>query len=107
MPLVECQPLLPMEAPQRLIHGPFEHIMERAALDLDLEDVLLQSSPLADLAGHEPVREEHQLYEDVSRALTRLAAAPCHVERNRARRVAARPRQRLGGEQSAQLVERL
>src|SRR5438093_9463219 len=87
MPQGARQPRLPMEAPQRLIHGPFEHFMDRAALDLDLEDVLLESSPLADLAGHEHVREEHHLYEDVSRALTRLAAAPCHVERKRARGV--------------------
>ena len=107
MPQGARQPRLAVEALQRLIHGPFEHLVDPASLELDLEDLLLEPLPLAHLARHEHVGEKHHLDQHVSRALTRFTPAACDVERERAGRVAARARQRLGGEQAAQLVERL
>ena len=97
-----------VEPLERLVHRPLEHVVDRAAVQLHLQHVLLEALSLAHLAWHEHVGEEHHLDQHVPRALARLAPAPPRdVEREGARRVAARARQRLGGEQRAQLVERL
>src|SRR4029077_1189835 len=86
---------------------PFEHLVDRAAAQLHLEHFLLEALPAAYLARHEYIREKHHLDQHVARALARLAADTGHVERERAGGEAARPRQRLGGEQGPELVEGL
>src|SRR2546427_348177 len=88
-------------------HGPVEHVVDRAAVELYLEHLGLEALPLAHVARDEHVGEEHHLDQHVSRALARLAAPACHVEGERARAVTPLARQRRRGEQAAQLVERL
>src|SRR5256886_11908402 len=47
------QPRLAVKPPQRLIHGPFEHVVDGAATELHLEHLLLEALAGADLTRHE------------------------------------------------------
>ena len=79
-----------MEPLKRLVHRQLEHTVDRAPTELDLQHVGLESFPAAGLARHEHIGQEHHLDQHVARALARVAPAPGHVEREGARRVAAR-----------------
>src|SRR3989442_1489735 len=100
------QPRLAVEALQRLVHGPLEHVVDRAAAELHLEHRFLEALARADVAGHEHVGEEHHIDQYVPRPFAGLAPPPGHVERERAGRVRPRAGQRLGPAQGAPLVER-
>src|SRR5256885_16945374 len=51
------QPRLAVKPPQRLIHGPFEHVVDGAATELHLEHLLLEALARADLTRHEHIGE--------------------------------------------------
>src|SRR5437016_7782083 len=55
------QPRLAVEALQRLVHGPLEDLMDRAAADLHLEYLLLEAPARAHVARYEHIGEEHHL----------------------------------------------
>jgi len=81
------------EAGNRLVHGPLEHVVDRVALDADVQHVAPIAAASAHLAGHEDVGEEDHLDLDVTRALAGVAAATWEVEREGGRGIPARPRQ--------------
>ena len=96
-----------MEPLQRLIHGPFEHLVDPAPLDLDLEDLLLEPLAFADRAGHPHIGEEVHFEPRRAVALARLAAAAGTVEAEPRRRIAAHLRVGHAGKQVTDLVEDL
>src|SRR2546430_16936740 len=91
-------PRLAVKPPQRLIQGPFEHVVDGAATELHLEHLLPEALAGADLTRHEHIGEEHHLDQHVPRSFTRVAPPPGHVERKRAGCVRPRAGERLGRE---------
>ena len=78
------------EERQRLAHGHVEHLRDRLVLVPHLEHLRLEAAAVALLARHEDVGEKLHLDAHFAFALTRLAAAAGHVEREVARGEAAR-----------------
>src|SRR5439155_5327604 len=82
-----------VQALDRLIDRPLEHLIDRLTLELHVADLALEPLAVAPLARHEHVGEEDHLYEDVPGALARLAPPAPDVEGEGARRVPAGARE--------------
>ena len=95
------------EERQRLAHGQVEHLVNRSPAVVHLEHLRLEALAVALIARDEHVGEKLHLDADFALALTRLAAAAGHVEREVARRQPARPRVLGRGEQLADRIEGL
>src|SRR4029077_8081752 len=102
MPEGACQASLAVEPLERLVHGPFEHVVNGAPPELDLEYVLLEALPPAGLARHAYVGQKHHLDQDMALRVAGAAPPAGDVEGERAGGVATGAGERLRGEQRAQ-----
>ncbi len=96
---------LVLEERERLFGRHVEHVGDALALPLDVERVAVVARALAHLTRHVDVGEEVHLDLDRAVALTRLAAAALHVEREATREIPAHLRFLRTREERADLVE--
>src|SRR6185312_2473842 len=97
---------LAWEESNRFVDGELQHIVDALAVQSDLEHLRLEAAAAAVVARDVDVRHEQHFYLQMACALAGFAAAAAHVEAERAGCVAAFPRERLVGEDTADLVER-
>ena len=90
-----------LEEGARILDGHVEHVGDARAAEANLERLAVVALPLAHLARHVDVGKKVHLDLHEPVALTRLAAAALHVERESARTVAADLRIRQLGEELA------
>src|SRR5262249_46829434 len=78
------------EEGQRLAHREIQHLVNGAAAIAHLEDLRLETLPVALVARHEDVGKELHFDPDLALTLTRFTTSSRHVEGEMTRRQAAR-----------------
>ena len=88
----------------RFAHGQLEHVVDRFAVELDLQNVRLEATALAFRAAHKKIAQELHLDLFETGAAATLATAAAGIEGERARGQTLRHRFRLRGEKFANAI---